>query len=187
MHILLKHLLKEEMEGNENPLQVQCYVDMDGVLADMEKGFKELSGGLSPKEYEVKNGKGSFWKLIASKPTFWTELEPMPDAKILWDYIKKNFKNPQPVLLSAGQGAKIIQQKTEWAHKHIDPNVKVIIASAGIKKPEYIIPHTGKRVTHVLVDDTQKNIDAWDNPSIHRVAIKHKDAASSIVKLKTFI
>ena len=131
MNILLQNILKEVTDdaGNENKLQVQLYCDMDGVLADMEKGFKELSGGLSPKEYEAKNGKSSFWKLIATRPTFWLDLEPMPDAKILWDFIKQNFKQPVPVLLSAGQGAKIIQQKTEWAHKHIDPSVKVIIAS----------------------------------------------------------
>ena len=175
-----------DAEGNDNPLQIQFYCDMDGVLADMEKGFKELSGGLSPKEYEEKNGKNSFWKLIAKKPTFWIDLEPMPDAKILWDFIKDNFKNPQPVLLTAGQGANLAQQKTQWAHKHIDPNVKVIIASAGTKKPEYILPTQGM-VTHLLLDDTQKNIDVWDDIGKHRVAIRHTDAASSIKKINDIL
>jgi hypothetical protein len=188
MHILLKDLLKEvaDEEGNENPLKIQFYCDMDGVLADMEKGFKELSGGLSPKEYEEKNGKNSFWKLIAKKPNFWLELEPMPDAKILWTFIKQNFKDPAPVILTAGQGQGLIQQKTQWAHKHIDPSVKVIVSSAGTKKPDYILPLAG-RVTHVLLDDTQKNIDVWDNVEKHRVAILHKDAGSSIEQLKSFI
>ena len=53
MHILLKDLLKEEEE--KSALQVQLYVDMDGVLVDMESGFMELSDGLAPKEYEEKN------------------------------------------------------------------------------------------------------------------------------------
>ena len=140
MHILLKDLLKEEEE--KSALQVQLYVDMDGVLVDMESGFMELSDGLAPKEYEEKNGKNSFWKLIASKPNFWIDLKPMPDAKILWDFIKENFKNPPPVILSAGQGSSIVQQKTAWIRKHIDPTVKVIIASAGSKKPEYLLKTT---------------------------------------------
>lgn len=187
MHILLKDIVKEVEDASENqPLLVQIYCDMDGVLADMEKGFAELSGGLAPKEYEAKNGKSSFWKLIAKKPNFWIELEKMPDADVLWDFIRDNFKNPKPVLLSAGQGAKIVQQKTDWAHKYIDPSVKVIIASAGTKKPEYTLNIPG-RVTHVLVDDTQKNIDAWQNKSPHHIAILHKDAQSSIEQLKAFL
>jgi hypothetical protein len=184
MHILLKDLLKEEEE--KSALQVQLYCDMDGVLVDMEAGFMELSDGLAPKEYEEKNGKNSFWKVIASKPNFWIDLKPMPDAKILWDFIKENFTNPPPVILSAGQGSSIVQQKTAWIIKHIDPTVKVIIASAGSKKPEYVLKTIG-RVTHVLLDDTQKNINVWDNVAYHRIAILHTDASSSIKKLQPFV
>ena len=54
MHILLKDLLKEEEE--KSALQVQLYVDMDGVLVDMDAGFKELSDGLAPREYEELTG-----------------------------------------------------------------------------------------------------------------------------------
>lgn len=187
MHILLKNLLNEQVDGEvENPLEVQVYCDMDGVLVDMEKGFKAIADGLTPKEYEAKNGKGSFWKVIGRHPNFWVDLEEMPDAQILWKFIKENFKSPVPVILSAGQGAKITQQKTEWIRKHIDPNVKVIIAASGVKKPQYIL-NTPGRVTHVLVDDTSKNIDAWNNIDLHRVAILHTDAASSIKQLQSFI
>ena len=188
MHILLKDILKEQAnaEGDDNPLKVQVYCDMDGVLADMDKGFKELSGGLMPNEYEAKNGKNSFWKLVNTKPNFWLELEPMPDAKVLWKFIHDNFKNPPPVILSAGQGTTITQQKTQWIRNHIDPNVKVIIAASGVKKPNYILNLPG-RVTHVLVDDTAKNIEAWNNEEKHRIAIHHKDAANSIEQLKAFL
>ena len=188
MHILLKDILKEDVdaEGNEVPLKVQIYCDMDGVLADMEKGFAELSGGLSPEEYEAKNGKSSFWRLIGKKPNFWLELEKMPDADVLWEFISKNFKDPVPVILTAGVGTNIAQQKTQWAHKNFDPNVKVILAPAGRRKPEYTLNIPG-RVTHVLVDDTPKNIEAWKSKSDHHIAILHKNAASSIEQLKAFL
>lgn len=188
MHILLKNIIKEaaDEEGNENPLKVQVYCDMDGVLVNMDKGFMELSNGLAPRDYEAKNGKNSFWKLIAKKPTFWIDLEPMPDALTLWDFIKDNFKDPKPVILSAGRGSNVVKQKTDWIRKHIDPNVKVIIADSGEKKPNYTL-NVGGRVTHVLVDDTKKNIEAWNNEEKHRIAILHKDAASSIQQLKSFL
>lgn len=174
---MLKDLLKEVTD--ENPLKVQFYCDMDGVLVDLEGGFKKISGGLSPSEYEQKNGKNSFWKIVNKHPNFWIELEPLPDAKVLWSFIKTNFKDPLPVILSAGQGTKIEQQKTQWIRKHIDPSVRVIIASKGTEKPKYVLPTTGT-VTHFLLDDTQKNIDSWNNEAAHRIALLHKDAATSI-------
>jgi 5'(3')-deoxyribonucleotidase len=188
MHILLKDLLKEEedKEGDESPLKIQFYCDMDGVLVDMDGGFKKLSGGLTPKEYEAEHGKSSFWKLVNKDPNFWINLEPMPDAKTLWDFIKDNFKDPVPVILSAGQGARVVEQKTAWIRKHIDPSVKVIIAASGVKKPEYILKTDGM-VTHLLLDDTPKNIDAWDNEANHRIALLHKDAASSIKNISDIL
>ena len=185
MHILLKNVLKEVEETS--PLKVQFYCDMDGVLVDLDKGFKKMSGGLSPKEYEQKNGKNSFWSVVNSNPTFWLDLEPMPDASILWDFIRDNFKNPQPVILSAGQGSRIKEQKTQWIRNHIDPTVQVLISPSGVKKPQFIIDRPDMKLTHVLLDDTDKNITAWDNSGPNRMAILHKNAADSISKIKNIL
>ena len=76
-NILLKNLIREIADTNESTLKCQCYVDMDGVLVDMDGGFKNISGGLLPKDYEAKNGKNSFWKLINKYPNFWIDLEPL--------------------------------------------------------------------------------------------------------------
>lgn len=194
MQILLKDLLKEvENSATEknSPLKVQIYMDMDGVLVDMEKGFKEISGGLSPKEYEAKNGKSSFWKVIGRKKDFWISLEPMPDAMVLWKFVSENFKNPVPVVLSAGQGSTVVQQKTEWIHKNLGPGIKVMIAPSGVKKPEFVLNpqglSTNQYVTHVLVDDTDRNITSWNNESAHRIAVHHTSAAESIKALQSFI
>jgi mitochondrial fission protein ELM1 len=185
MHILLKNLLKEVEE--KSPLKYQFYCDMDGVLVNLDKGFKAISGGLSPQEYEAKNGKNTFWNVVNKNPNFWVELEPLPDAKVLWDYIKDTFKDPPAVILSAGQGTRIKEQKTAWIRKHIDPSAQVIIASSGVKKPQYIIDRADVRLTHILLDDTDKNITAWENSGENRIAILHKDAASSINKIKQIV
>lgn len=188
MHILLKTLLTEQAEANnESPIKYQFYCDMDGVLVDMEGGFKKISGGLTPNEYEAKNGKNSFWKIVNKYPNFWIELEPLPDAKILWDYIHDNFKNPPAVILSAGQGPRIIEQKTQWIRKHIDPTVQVIIAASGVKKPNYIFQTSNDLTTHILLDDTSKNITAWENSGDNRIALLHKNAADSIKTIRQII
>lgn len=194
MQILLKDLLKEVETSavtTNSPLKVQIYMDMDGVLVDMEKGFGELSGGMTPKQYEAANGKGSFWKVIGRKKDFWSTLKPMPDAMVLWKFVSENFKNPVPVVLSAGQGSTVVQQKTEWIQKHLGPGIKVMIAPSGVKKPEFVLNPQGlvanQYITHVLVDDTDRNITAWNNETAHRIAIHHTSAAESIKALQPFI
>lgn len=177
--ILLKDLLTE---ADINGRNVQVYLDADGVLADLDSGFKEISGGILPHEVADKKCNGDkklasklFWKLIDKKGArFWSELKPMPDAMVLWSF----FKQYHPIILTAGQGSEILQGKTEWCHKHLGSNVTPVLAQSGVKKPNYITndPDT----VHVLIDDTQKNIDAWNNPSARRVAIHHKNAAESI-------
>lgn len=187
MHILLKSLLKEVEQQEQTPLKYQFYCDMDGVLVDMDGGFKKISGGMLPREYEAKNGKNSFWTIVNKHPNFWIELEPLPDAKILWDYIKNNFKDPLPVILSAGQGPRIIEQKTAWIRKHIDASVKVIIATSGVNKPQYIVNGTASNLTHILLDDTDKNIAAWESSGKSRIALLHKNAADSIKLIQSII
>lgn len=176
----------KEIEEN-SPLSIQFYCDMDGVLVDLDKGFKKESGGLTPKEYEAKNGKNTFWRVVNKNPTFWLDLDPLPDAAILWDFIKDNFKNPPAVILSAGQGDRIREQKTQWIRTHIDPTVQVLISPSGVKKPEFIINNPNTKTTHLLLDDTDKNIMAWENSGPNRLAILHKNAADSINKIKQIL
>ena len=200
MQILLKDVLKEAETTNtttDSPLRVQIYCDMDGVLVNLDKGFKKISGGYSPDKLKEKFGgdkkmaQKEFWKLIGRHPNFWIDLEPNTDAMILWKYLITNFKDPVPVVLSAGQGSKVQQQKTEWIRKHISPTVKVMISPSGVEKPRFVIDHgtqgDSQYVTHVLIDDTQKNINAWDDSSKHRVGIIHTSAAESIKALQPFI
>jgi hypothetical protein len=193
MQILLKNLLKEvENPEEQNPLKVQIYCDMDGVLVDMDKGFKKLSGGVAVNDFrnqpefhgDKKLAQKKFWRLV-NTPNFWIDLEPTPDAKVLWKFISDNFKEPAPVILSAGSGASLVKQKTDWIRKYISPTAKVIISATGLRKPEYIIEQP--MTSHVLIDDTQANIDAWNNTEKHRVGILHKDAASTISQLQAYI
>jgi len=213
MHILLKDLLKEEEE--KSALQVQLYCDMDGVLVDMEAGFMELSGGLGAKEYAKKYSTPEktvgVFSLINAKekdgvtpkfPNFWTNLKPMSDAKQLWDVISKNFKDPAPIILTAGDRRKgkkqlnavgmedmdrLVAQKTQWVRNFTgNGGLEVRVANIGIEKPKEIKNISG-RVTHVLLDDTKENFDAWNNINLHRIAILHTDAASSIQQLQPFV
>jgi hypothetical protein len=153
----------------------------------MEARFKELSGGVSiddlkndPK-FGGNQGKATaaMWKIINSRPDFWASLDPLPGSKQLWDTMKTLFgpPHPVPVVLTAGQGINLAKQKRDWFRKHIDGSVvdkRILISSAGAKKADYALKFpSNEYVTHILVDDTQRNIDAWQSRGDHFIGILH--------------
>lgn len=146
------------------------YCDVDGVLANFDKGFKELTGYL-PKDYEVKFGIDEFWKAIPEDTTkFWAELEWMEDGKQLWDYIKKY----NPMLLSAPSRAETSKLgKKEWVAKEL-PGVKLILKGAKYKH-EYAKPHS------ILIDDRKDNIERWKNAG--GIGIYHTSTQDTINQL----
>lgn len=179
--ILLKDLLTETELNGQN---IQLYLDLDGVMVNFDKGFKKLSGGVSSEDFarvkfngDVKRAQREFWILIhKAGAKWWANLEMMPDGMVFWNF----FKKYNPIILTAGQGSAAREGKTEWVHKHLGPNINPIVANHGVDKWKYITndPNT----IHVLIDDTKKNIDAWNNSGEGHVAILHTSAADSIRK-----
>ena len=169
-----------------NGQNVQVYLDLDGVLVNFNKGFKQLSGGVSAESYakvkfngDAKAAKRAFWAAIGKAGAKWWEnLETMPDGMVLWGF----FKRYNPIILTAGQGRGVREGKTAWVRKHLGQDVKMVLADKGENKPNYVTqdPNT----THFLIDDMQKNIDKWNLPEARRVAILHTSAGDSIRQFK---
>lgn len=165
--IKLIDLIKEN-----NSFQYKIYCDVDGVLANFDKGFMELSGGISPSQYEAKYGKTKFWKVIPEKSVeFWANLEWMPGGQQLWKYIEKYT----PKLLTAPsrqESSKI--GKLQWAKKNI-PGVEVIFKPAKEK-------HHYANENSILIDDRKDNIDRWRDAG--GVGIYHTSTLNTIGNLK---
>ncbi len=149
--------LREE-EEDDQPTQkldidkVKIYCDMDGVIADFEKKFYEISGGFTPKEYETKYGREAFWDLIDNKNgvRFWVGIPWMPEGKKLWNYISQY----NPTLLSAPSlNNESRLGKRLWVKNNL-PGVKLTLASAR-NKPNY----AGEN--KILIDDRKDTIDNW--------------------------
>ena len=66
------------------------YLDMDGVIADFDQRFLDLSG-MTPDKYKDKYGMNQFWDFIdeENKIRFWAGIPVMSGAKKLIDYVSQ--------------------------------------------------------------------------------------------------
>jgi hypothetical protein len=143
---------KSKVMENANKQEYTIYCDMDGVLVDFDKQFEKASGGISPREYEEKNGKEAFWNLIDNENGvgFWVGMPWMPNGKQLWEYIKPNT----PILLSSPSRSNSSRLgKRLWVRNNL-PGTKLILANSYNKK-NYADSN------NILIDDRPSNIDQW--------------------------
>jgi len=157
------------LEENEKVMDYKIYCDMDGVLADFESGYEELTG--IDLKGEFKKG-DDFWDPIKIAGVgFWAGLKWMPGGQELWDYLKPF--NPQ--LLSAPsreQSSRI--GKHVWV-KHKIPGTKLILRYAS-QKQQLATPES------ILIDDRQVNIDQWE--AAGGIGILHTSTANTIQQLQ---
>ena len=154
---------------NEKVMDYKIYCDMDGVLADFESGYEELTGIDLRGEFQ----KGEdFWDPISKAGVgFWAGLKWMPDGQKLWDYLKPF----DPVLLSAPSREDSSRiGKHVWV-KHKIPGTKLILRYAS-QKQELATPES------ILIDDRQVNIDQWE--AAGGIGILHTSADNTISQLK---
>jgi hypothetical protein len=146
----------------------KVYCDMDGVLVDFDKGYKDLTGT----EASFSTPPNEFWDPISKAgAAFWIKLKWMPDGKQLWDYIKKY----NPDLLSAPSREESSKMgKRIWVKREL-PGTKLILRSAE-RKQEFATPNS------ILIDDRADNIKRWKEAG--GKGILHTSAADTIQQLK---
>ena len=147
----------------------RLFLDADGVLADFDRGARELLG-LRPKECVAKHGRGAFWKRLAKAKNFYGTLRQMPDAQLLFDAVK----HLKPTILTGlPLGSWAAPQKVEWAAQHF-PGVPIITCMARDK-------HKHMHPGDALVDDREKHRAAYEEAGV--VFVHHKNAEDSLKQL----
>jgi hypothetical protein len=147
----------------------RIYCDMDGVLVDFNKGYKELTGVDLGTEHR---NDSHFWDPINEAGyDFWINLEWMGDGKELWDFISPY----NPELLSApSRQMESRVAKNDWVEREL-PGVHLILRSAKHKK-DFAGPK------NILIDDRPDNIDGWVQSG--GIGILHTSASDTIQKLQ---
>lgn len=156
-------------------------VDLDGVLVDFMHTANRISG-MRMKEGELdameKHVKDQFWATIVDHieggNQFFGAMQPMRDAMVLWNYVKRH---PHFVLTAAGgRLASAAHEKRTWVKTHLGNKVKVEIVDKAADKAKFATPYT------ILIDDRPKSIDPF--VAAGGIGILHTDAKSTIRQLK---
>jgi hypothetical protein len=155
----------------------KIYVDMDGVLCDFEKRYKELYGNI--KEHDRrKTFRPNFFDFIESNQ--FATLDPMSDFSTLKTFLD-SIDVPKEILSSTAYEETyqtISNQKNIWLQKH------------GINWAPNFVP--GKRHKYkfattdsIIIDDTLSVIEDWRKAD--GKAIWHNNASSTITQLKMYV
>ena len=140
----------------------KIYFDMDGVLADFDRGVREFCGmDPTPQGAEWRPGMDDpMWAKIRQVDHYYDKLELMPGAKMMVDALYEKYGDRCEILTGIPKPDKGIptsgEDKTNWVHRLLNPDIVVNIVYRE-QKPDYC---TGKEC--VLIDDLESNIEAWE-------------------------
>ncbi len=166
----------------ENLYKTNNYIifcDLDGVLANFVKGVKELIPDYTEERYNQDSKyRSKMWSAINKYSKeggkLWAELDKMPDADKLWNYIKKY--NPEILTATGDPKYGAGDQKLEWFPKNFGSGTKINLVRKSSDKAQYASP------AHILIDDMSKSINPWKTAG--GIGILHTSAAKTISELR---
>jgi len=171
---------RELAQLNEDEGEYYIYLDMDGVVADFDKRFEDLSG-MMPQEYVNKNGLNAFWDLIDEKHkvAFWRGIELMPGAEKLVSYVSQH---PFEMLTAPSIKKQSIIGKGLWIKDKVGTlySTKPKVTYRSAKQKHTVKPNLTK--FDILIDDKGSTIDNWN--AAGGTAILYQSADQVINDLK---
>ena len=160
----------------------KIYFDMDGVLADFEKGIRELCH----MEPQSQNGKRSkklddlMWETIREVDHFYDRLDLLPGAKELFDTVYGKYGDRCEILTGIPREERGIvtakDDKISWTRRLLSETVKVQTVCRKHKINFCTGPET------ILIDDREKTITEWQEKG--GTAILHTTPEETTRELK---
>jgi hypothetical protein len=153
--------------------EYKLFVDLDGVLSDLDRFIHGLLG------VGFEDIRGPVFTLFLSKyrkagATFFDRLPLTPDANTIWRYIAPY----QPDILTATgpERVKATAEKIRWVHDNLTNFGQIHTVASGKQKYQYAAPN------HILIDDTPINVKLWNDAG--GIGILHRNAHTTIKELK---
>jgi len=141
----------------------KIFFDMDGVLADFNRGVSEMCG-IEPRSQDAldldPHADETMWAKIREIEHFYDRLELMPGAKDMFDELYSRYGDRCEILTGIPRPKRGIQNagedKTKWVRRLLSEDIKINIVLRA-EKPQYC---TGRGC--ILIDDLSSNIRNWE-------------------------
>lgn len=179
---ILANIPLEQLLYCEEKAQWRIYCDSDGVLNDFDS---ECTKHLGPTWKDWPAGK--FWGVLSKRPShFFLHSQPLPDANDLISYLKHQEVHhghefsilgalPRPT----GKLATAEEDKRDWLLQHFQLT-KADFIIGGRRKAGF-----AKSKRDILIDDTPRNVEAWENAG--GTGVLHTSAKDTIEQLKKLL
>lgn len=138
----------------------KIYFDMDGVLADFERGLRDICGMEMPDQAKATPEEDDkMWKAIKDAGHFYDMLEPMPGALKMYEQLSEKYEcailsavpKPKREIFTAGE------DKIKWVRRIFSDTMEINIVLKEEKKEK------AKNKSCVLIDDLLPNIEVWES------------------------
>ena len=160
----------------------KIYFDMDGVLADFDRGVRELCH----MEPQSQNGKRDtkiddlMWDALRKVDHYYDKLELMPGAKEMFDRVYETYGDRCEILTGIPKPKRgmegAAEDKVTWVRRLLSKDV-VVHTVYREEKPQYC---SGKNC--ILIDDLKANIASWEE--IGGTGIVHVSSEDTIRTLE---
>jgi hypothetical protein len=150
------------------------YLDLDGVLADFDRGKEEILG-LSKDTSE-----DEMFEVMAGPKGegFYAKLKKMPDADVLWKAVRFEEVEILSAIPSRRRGIKGAKNdKINWVRKNISPSIPIHIVEGGSNKKHFAAPD------RILIDDRMEVLNSWK--AAGGIGVLHTSATRSIQALRS--
>ena len=135
---------------------MKIYFDMDGVLADFNKGIVDLCG-IAAKDQDLQTEAESekMWEEIRKVDHFYDKLEPLPGAVKMFKLLHDKYGSDCEILTGIPKPKRHInnagKDKISWAHRLLSPTVRV-----NRKNIDEWREYGGTGILHKSTGDTMK-------------------------------
>lgn len=167
---------------------MKVFLDMDGVLADFVRGYREHVGiciKVMNKMYDdnVYPDRNHVWEKTRDG-NFWKSLPKMPEADIIIETVFSHWHENDINILTAPVRCdpSCPTQKLEWVKAHTNIKPENFNAVHRSRKKEFACVG-GK--PNLLIDDHEKNIAEWREAG--GIGIEHYDINKTLEQIKQIV
>lgn len=151
---------------------MKCYLDMDGLLANLfdfigqriyGKDYKDVTAEEKKKARSIWTNKEEFYQKLGGSYEVFANLDPYPTNDTLIKKVIEKFgsfyicSHPSPI-----ETQDCINGKKDWIQKHIIPKYGRYFKGAFFPKNKSMYAINDDGTPNVLIDDYIPYIDMWD-------------------------